>query len=183
MNAGVPLETADDGADALVFAVARAQAGDTGAFAEIYRRCHRRVYGLCLRLVADRGIAEELTQDVFVRAWRALPAFRGDASVMTWLHRIAVNTVVSYQRRHGAWLDWLRRGDEVADTVENPVPGRAIDLEAAIARLPKRARQVFVLVDVEGYSHEETAAALGMAVGTSKAQLHRARALLRGMLT
>lgn len=166
--------------DVLALALARAQAGDAGAFAEIYRGCHRRVYALCLRLVADRALAEELTQDAFVKAWRSLASFRGEAALSTWLCRIAVNTVVSYQRRR-PWLVVVRGDTDDSDPPASD-PGAARDLERAIARLPRRARQVFVLMDVEGHSHEECAALLGMAVGTSKAQLFRARQLLRGWL-
>lgn len=168
----------------IALALARAQAGDKGAFAELYREHHRRVYALCVRLLGDRQLAEELTQEAFIKAWRELHGFRGDARFSSWLHRITVNTVISYQRRHGPWLRWLRERDD--STFEESVTestGTAMDLEAAIARLPTRARQVFVLVDVEGHTHEETASMLGIATGTSKAQLSRARELLRGMLT
>lgn len=165
--------------------IERARAGDTGAFAELYRGHHRRIYALCLRLTADVGRAEELTQDTFVHAWQSLERFRGAAQFSTWLHRIAVNTVLSEQRRHGRWFGWLRDMPEEAPELADPSTpaGLSLDLETAIARLPARARQVFVLVDVEGYSHEEAAAALAIAVGTSKAHLFRARSLLRGMLS
>jgi RNA polymerase sigma-70 factor (ECF subfamily) len=171
------LDSNDDG-----MAVARARAGDVAAFAELYRAHHRRVYALCLRLLGDRGLAEETTQDAFVKAWRALPTFRGEAQFGTWLQRIAANTAVSYQRRHGPWLAWLRNAPAEIDPAVDGDAGDDRDLERAIARLPPRARQVFVLIDVEGYSHEEAAGLLGMAVGTSKAQLFRARQLLRGFL-
>lgn len=168
--------------DADAATVARARAGDTVAFTELYGRHHRRIYALCTRLLGDRGLAEEMTQDAFVKAWRALPTFRGDAKFATWLARVAVNTVLSYQRRHGPWLKWLRGGDVPDEPAVDANPGGRRDLEHAITRLPLRARQVFVLVDVEGHTHEEAAALLGMAVGTSKAQLFRARKLLRGFL-
>lgn len=177
----VPVDTPTEG-DEISFAIARSRTGDAAAFATVYRACHGRVYALCLRLVADRGVAEELTQDVFVKAWQALPNFRGDSRFTTWLHRIAVNTVVSHQRRRSPWSDWSRSGDAMPEVTVDPAPGRVIDLEAAIARLPTRARHVFVLVDVEGFSHEEASTSLDMAIGTSKAHLHRARQLLRGML-
>jgi RNA polymerase sigma-70 factor (ECF subfamily) len=181
MNARLPeeLRAIEDGSDELL---ERARAGDVRAFEALYRIHHRRVYALCRRLVADGGLAEELTQDTFVKAWRALGEFRGDARLATWLRRIAVNTVVSYQRRHGPWLDWLRRRTDPPEAGDARDGAAARDLERAIARLPPRARQVFVLMDVEGHSHEEAAALLGMAIGTSKAQLHRARQLLRGFL-
>jgi RNA polymerase sigma-70 factor, ECF subfamily len=165
--------------------VARARAGDAAAFADLYRDHYRRIYALTLRLTADSGRAEELTQDTFVKAWRNLAKFRGEAQFSTWLHRIAVNTVVAYQRRHRPWLTWLRDNPEAPPEVAvEPVPaGLARDLEGAIARLPERARQVFVLVDVEGHSHEEAGRMLGMATGTSKAHLFRARTILRELLS
>lgn len=164
--------------------VDRARGGDAAAFADLYRSNYRRVYALTLRLTADPGRAEELTQDAFINAWRRLGDFRGDAQFSTWLHRIAVNTAISHQRRHGPWLAWLRDNPASLPDVSDPRPadGLALDLESAIARLPERARQVFVLVDVEGYTHEEAGQMLKMAIGTSKAHLFRARALLREIL-
>jgi RNA polymerase sigma-70 factor, ECF subfamily len=168
-----------------VACIEAARDGDQGACERLYRDHAGRIHGLCLRLLGDGGLAEELTQECFLKAWRELAGFRFDAAFSTWLHRVAVNTVVSYQRRHGPWLRWLKQEPE--GVPESASGGAAtaerIDLEAAIARLPERARQVFVLVDVEGYSHEQAAEALGVAVGTSKAQLFRARQLLREMLS
>lgn len=169
----------------LALAVARAQTGDKAAFAQIYRSQHRRVYALCVRLLGDRQLAEELTQDAFIKAWQQLHSFRGEAKFSTWLHRVTANAVISYQRKHSPWLRWLKKGsgdDEIPESLMHETPGEARDLEAAIAKLPVRARQVFVLMDIEGYSHDETAAMLGIAEGTSKAQLFRARELLRAML-
>ncbi|OGT81819.1 MAG: hypothetical protein A3H91_15660 [Gammaproteobacteria bacterium RIFCSPLOWO2_02_FULL_61_13] len=164
--------------------VARAQAGDKTAFALLYRGNVARVHALCRRMTGDTGLAEELTQDAFVQAWQQLHGFRGESRFATWLHRVAVNTVLSWQRKHGPWLRWLRsdRGEVPEQPVEES-PGVARDLESAIARLPLRARQVFLLLDVEGHTHEEAADLLGINVGTSKSQLFRARGLLRGMLT
>ena len=161
-----------------------AQSGNMDAFAALFRSHHRRIYTLCLRMTGDTGSAEDLTQDTFVRAWRSLGNFRGGAKFSTWLHRIAVNTVTSHGRRHRHWLSWRR---ETPDSLPEPAdpagsPGTQRDLEHAIVQLPERARQVFVLVDVEGYSHDEVAAALGIAPGTSKAHLFRARSLLRELL-
>lgn len=164
--------------------VARAQAGDRAAFALLYRGHVARVHALCRRMLGDAGLAEELTQDTFVTAWKQLHSFRGEARFSTWLHRVAVNTVLSWQRRNGPWLRWLRSDrDELPEQPVHESPGAARDLELAIARLPMRARQVFVLVDVEGYTHEEAGAALGINPGTSKSQLFRARELLKGWLT
>lgn len=163
--------------------VRRAAAADIAAFEQLYRRHHARVHGVIARLVGQAGArAEDLVQEAFVRAWQALPAFRFESAVSTWLHRLAVNTALMELRsRRGRpgmdddeeTLDSLPS----ADTAGNAMLGR--DLERAVATLPPRARAVLVLHDVEGWKHEEIAAELGMAVGSSKAQLHRARHLLR----
>ena len=174
-----PVNMADIADDALW--VARARDGDSDAFAHLYRAHHRRVFALCLRLAADAGLAEDLTQEAFVKAWRSLAGFRGEAKFSTWLYRLTANTVISYQRRHGWWRA-LRSSEAPDEAVAPGSAAVALDLAGAIARLPLRARQVFVLVDVEGFSHEEASQTLGMAVGTSKAQLFRARGLLREML-
>lgn len=163
----------------------RAQRGDFEAFEELYRGNVARVYTLCLRLCAEAGRAEEYTQDVFVRLWEKLGSFRGDSAFSTWLHRLAVNLVLDRlrsERRRSAWL--LETDDPVplAGAVRAPEPGMRLDLERAIRSLPPGARAVFVLHDVEGYRHQEIAKLTGLAEGTSKAQLHRARRLLREVL-
>ena len=172
--------------------ISRAAAGDRRAFEGIYRDHVGRVFALCVRMAGDRAAAEELTQDVFVRAWEKLSLFRGESAFSTWLHRLAVN-VVLHQRK----TDGLRRSrfttDDDADVAtasdggvlrqrSSVGPGDRMDLEAAIAGLPPGARRVFVLHDVEGYKHEEIAEMLGITAGGSKAQLHRARLLLREAL-
>lgn len=165
--------------------VRQAQEGDQAAFEALYREHAGRVYALCLRLTGDRAEAEEHTQDAFVQAWRRLRTFRGDSALGTWLHRLTVNVVLTARRGR------LRRESRVVplpepETLEPAgsfvVNAEPIDLERAIARLPTGAREVFVLFDVEGYGHEEIGRLLGIAVGTSKAQLFRARRLLREML-
>jgi len=169
--------------------VRRAQAGDQTAFRDLYRQLAGRVYALCLRLTGDAGTAEERTQDVFVRAWDKLRSFRGESAFSTWLHRLAVNVVMNERRTT------IRREQRVTpvadpDTVVGaqhaaPLHGSAglnIDLERAIAALPEGAREILVLYDIEGYSHAEIAAMTGIAEGTSKAQLFRARHLLREKL-
>lgn len=164
--------------------VRRAQQGDAAAFEELYRTHAGRIHALCLRLEGDQARAEELTQDVFVRAWQRLPTFRGESAFGTWLHRLAVNVVLADRRtlwRRGRRL--LFTDDPAA--FERPgeaAPGNTGDLEGAIAALPRGARAVFVLHDVEGYTHEEIARLSGIAAGTSKAQLFRARRLLREAL-
>jgi RNA polymerase sigma factor (sigma-70 family) len=160
--------------------VAAAAAGDRRAFERLYRRHGQRVFALCLRMTADRALAEELVQDVFVRVWQKLGTFRGDAAFGTWLHRVAVNVVLGRPTPAGAESDdtALEAAAARAESV-----GERLDLEGAIAGLPAGARRVFVLHDVEGYTHEEIGVLLGITSGGSKAQLHRARLLLREALT
>jgi len=166
--------------------VERAAAGDVGAFEELYRANVGRVYGLCLRMAGDPSLAEELAQEAFVRAWRKLGTFRGESAFSTWLHRLTVNVVLGH-RRSAARRDAEVQvgGHDLAKAVAVGEGGTAqsIDLERAIASLPDGARRVFVLHDVEGFRHREISRITGMAVGTSKAQLHRARKLLRKALT
>lgn len=166
--------------------VAAAVAGSTAAFEQLYRRHSRRVYALCLRMTGNVATAEDCTQDTFVQAWRSLARFESRSAFGTWLHRIAVNAVLQQGRRRGEVLgdaDSIER--EVAEVLADPGvadPGRSLDLEAAIAGLPAGARHVLVLVGLYGHSHEEAAQLLGVAAGTCKAQLHRARALLGARL-
>jgi RNA polymerase sigma-70 factor (ECF subfamily) len=165
--------------------VALARRGDDRAFEQLYRRHVGRVYALVGRLVDDAREADELTQDVFVRVWQRLATFRGESAFGTWLHRLAVNVVLSDRR--SAWRRIQRvtpAGDLIElETAESPPdPGLKLDLEQAIAALPPGARTVFVLYAVEGYRHEEIARLTGIAPGTSKAQLFRARRLLQKAL-
>lgn len=166
-------------------AVARAQAGDPDAFEALYRTHVGRVHALSLRLTGDGHAASDLTQDTFVRAWEALDSFRGDSAFGSWLFRLTVNVFLGNQRKA------VRRERRVFAVSEPGLlerPGEAggsgatLDLEQAIAALPERARMVFVLHDVEGYQHAEIASMTGVAEGTSKAQLFRARRLLREAL-
>ena len=170
---------------ALDSTVQRAQQGEVAAFETLYRENVDRVFALCLRMTGDGGRAEELTQDVFVRAWEKLPTFEGKSAFSTWLHRLAVNVVLGNRRSEGIRVGKVFSTDDLTayETPGRPPdPGNAMDLERAIARLPAGARTVFVLHDVEGYKHEEIAEMHGLAVGTCKAQLHRARRLLREAL-
>jgi RNA polymerase sigma-70 factor (ECF subfamily) len=168
--------------------VARAARGDRQAFERLYREHVNRIYSLCTRMVGDRTRAEELTQDAFVRAWEKLGQFRGDSAFGTWLHRLAVNVVLNDRqtesRRRGRQDDSIEDVDTMAhgDVRSSPVPGLSIDLERAIAKLPPGARKVFVLHDVEGFTHDEIGEMLGVTAGGCKAQLHRARLLLREAL-
>jgi RNA polymerase sigma factor (sigma-70 family) len=163
--------------------VARARRADTGAFEQLYRRHAGRVNALCVRLCGDRHHGEDLCQESFVQAWRKLGDFRGEAAFGTWLYRIAANIALGHLRRQKSWPV-----HEDLEDVEAMLPAQrgpaseAIDLERAIATLPPRARAVLVLHDIEGLDHAEIGTALGIAVGTSKAQLHRARQALIGRL-
>ncbi|MEJ7758450.1 MAG: RNA polymerase sigma factor [Gemmatimonadaceae bacterium] len=163
-------------------AVRRAQGGDVGAFEEIYREHSPRVYALCLRLSGNSGMdATELMQDVFIRAWNGLGTFRGDCAFSSWLHRLAVNVMLETARGDGrrmARVVTMEEPDTVGAMSAPVTPDLRMDLENAIAGLPPGARTAFVLHDIEGYKHEEIAEQLGVAVGTVKAQLHRARKLL-----
>jgi RNA polymerase sigma factor (sigma-70 family) len=173
-----------DGDHALVRA---AGSGDTRAFEALYRKHSRRVFAVVWRLAGGQAArAEDLVQDAFIRAWQALPNFRYESAFSTWLHWLAVNTALMDIRS--------RAGNQDRETDDSPLEIMAthdtagqrtrerIDLERAVATLPERARAVLVLHDIEGWKHEEIAAELGMAVGSSKAQLHRARNLLRTRL-
>jgi RNA polymerase sigma-70 factor (ECF subfamily) len=166
--------------------VALAAAGDRHAFERLYHQNVNRVFSLCARMVNDRARAEELTQDVFVRAWDKLHLFRGEAAFGTWLHRMTVNLVLNARKSEGrqrARFEDDEKGDGLDVLPARPhTPGDRMDLEAAIATLPKGARRVFTLHDVEGYKHEEIAELLGVTTGATKAQLHRARLLLREAL-
>jgi RNA polymerase sigma-70 factor (ECF subfamily) len=170
-------------ADAELADVALAASGDSHAFERLYRTHVARVHSLARRMIsADH--ADEVAQDVFVRAWEKLGTFRGEAAFGTWLHRLAVNVILGRRATLGTQRQRFdeREGllDEVAARPATPELG--LDFESAVARLPPGARQVFVLHDVEGFRHEEIASLLGVAVGTSKAQLHRARMMLRRYL-
>lgn len=165
--------------------ILRAQRGDTKAFEQLYREHVGRVYAVCVRILADGKLAEELTQDVFVRAWQTLPGFRGEAAFSSWLHRLAVNVVLVYfrtERRREARITPVDDLSSIERGGDTHPAGDRMDIEDAIAGLPPRARAIFVLHDIEGYKHEEIAEQLGLAVGTSKAQLHRARKLLMEVL-
>lgn len=170
-----------------------AAAGDTRAFEQLYRRHVGRIHGLCWRLVnGDERRADQATQDAFVRAWEKLGSFRGDSAFSTWLHRLTVNLVLGEYRLLRRWVSLEDIAGAVGDedavdaeaAGEHPQQrlGERLDLERALARLPPGARSVLLLHDVEGYQHEEIAQLTGIAVGTSKAQLHRARKLMKEWL-
>ena len=166
--------------------VALAASGDRQAFERLYRAHSTRVYSLCARMSGSRVKGEELTQDVFVRTWEKLPQFRGESAFSTWLHRLAVNVVLNARKTEGKLASRTDEGDvdeeRWDETARAPLHIERMDLTEAIAKLPAGARKVFVLHDVEGYKHEEIAEMMGITSGGSKAQLHRARLLLREAL-
>jgi len=174
----------DDTADVML-----AAGGDRRAFERLYRTHVNRVFSLCTRMCGSRTRGEELTQDVFVRAWEKLPQFRGDAQFSTWIHRVAVNIVLTDRKNEAR--NRKRMVEDDSENGETPLQkasvtpgyGDRMDITAALEELPPGARQIFVLHDIEGYKHEEIAEMCGITAGGSKAQLHRARLLLREALT
>jgi RNA polymerase sigma-70 factor (ECF subfamily) len=164
--------------------VVRAQNGDTRAFERLYQAHAGRVLGLARRMIGP-DLAGEITQDVFVRVWERLPTFRGDSLFTTWLHRLTVNLVLQDRRSRGR-----REAREFGSadleiygrTARRSMPGTRVDLERAIAALPEKARRVLVLRDVEGYKYDEIARMTGVSLGTVKAQIHRARGLVKDAL-
>ncbi|MBI2435000.1 MAG: RNA polymerase sigma factor [Candidatus Hydrogenedentes bacterium] len=166
--------------------VKQAQCGDARAFERLYRRHLGRTYALCLRMMADRHQAEEAVQEVFIRTWEKLPTFRGESSFSTWLHRLTVNHTLMILRKRQRGQRLFAAVEDAAPEEQTPPPvhpQHKLDLEWAIAQLPTGARAVFLLHEIEGYQHDEIAALLDIAPGTCKAQLHRARRLLREWLS
>jgi len=163
--------------------IRQAQRSDARAFEALYRLHIDKVYGLCLRMTGNVSEAEDCAQEAFIQAWNKMNKFRGDSAFATWLHRIAVNTVLGRIRKSKREQDRIQT---VTDTRPEPLEtgdtGELRDLVAAVDRLPEGARHVFVLNAVYGYTHDEAAGMLGIAAGTSKAQLHRARRLLAQQL-
>jgi RNA polymerase sigma-70 factor, ECF subfamily len=163
--------------------------GDMGAFEELYKRHHRRVYSVCLRMLQNTSEAEDLTQDVFIQLYRKIGSFRGDSAFTTWLHRMTVNQVLMHFRKRTVKFEKTTEEGETPDQVvtgtANPERMRIVDkiaLDSAIEQLPEGYKNVFVLHDVEGFEHEEVAKILGCSVGTSKSQLHKARLKLQKLL-
>ena len=166
-----------------------AAAGSIAAFEVVYERYHRRTYSLCLRMTSSPTEAEDLTQEVFIQLFRKIGSFRGDSAFSTWLHRLTVNQVLMHFRRRSVKSE---RTSEDGEMPEQTVTGSAnpnrmqvidrIALKNAIAQLPNGYRNVFILHDINGYEHEEVSRLMGISVGTSKSQLHKARLKLRGLL-
>jgi RNA polymerase sigma-70 factor, ECF subfamily len=163
--------------------------GDMPSFEELYRRHHRRVYSICLRMLQNSSEAEDLTQDVFIQLYRKIGSFRGDSAFTTWLHRMTVNQVLMHFRKRTVKFEKTTEEGETPDQIvagtAHPEKMRIVDkiaLDNAIAQLPEGYKNVFVLHDVEGFEHEEVARILGCSVGTSKSQLHKARLKLQKLL-
>jgi RNA polymerase sigma-70 factor (ECF subfamily) len=166
--------------------IRRAQEGDMVAFEELYRRHVGRVFALCRRLAGEESLAEELAQEAFVRAWQKLGSFRGESAFSSWLYTLTVNKALTERRSRRRRTSRVVATEDLSafDRPGRPAtPEHGFDLERALATLPPGARAVLVLHDVEGYKHQEIADLTGIAEGTSKAQLHRARRLLREALT
>ena len=164
--------------------VALAANGDSAAFERLYRTSVSRIHSLARRMAGDDD-ADDLTQDVFIRAWQKLPTFRGESAFGTWLHRLAVNVILQDRRSRGrrrAREQTVEDLEQYATATTQAMPGTKVDLERAIAGLPDGARQVLVLRDVQGFKYREIAELTGVSLGTVKAQIHRARALVREAL-
>jgi RNA polymerase sigma-70 factor, ECF subfamily len=180
---GAPARTAE-------FAlVERCRQGDLAAFEELYRTHAGRIYGLAMRMVGNSADAEDLLQEIFLSAHRKLESFRGESALGTWLYRLATNQILDHVRsraaRTGQVTDALDDEAALADAMGHRLGDRAIDridLERALAQLPEGCRAAFVLHDVEGLEHKEVAEVLGIAEGTSKSQVHKARLRLRALL-
>jgi len=173
--------------------IALVQAGDHGAFAQLYSLHKRRIYSLCLRMVGNVAEAEDLTQETFLQLHRKISTFRGDSAFSTWLHRLAINVVLMHLRKKGLPLISMDEALEPAPEgnpsrgfgASDPALSGSIDrmaLERAVTCLPAGYRLVFVLHDIEGYEHHEIAAMLNCSIGNSKSQLHKARLKLRDAL-
>jgi RNA polymerase sigma-70 factor (ECF subfamily) len=182
-------EVAQDGGSDFQLAQLAAS-GDVQSFEELYRRHHRRVYSICLRMLQNPTEAEDLTQDVFVQLFRKIGSFRGDSAFTTWLHRMTVNQVLMHFRKRNVKLEKVTEEGETPVQIvmgtENPDKMPIVDriaLQDAMDQLPNGYKNVFLLHDVQGYEHEEVARILGCSVGTSKSQLHKARLKLRKILT
>jgi len=163
--------------------IRQAQRADTRAFEALYRLHIDKVYGICLRMTGNVSEAEDCAQEAFIQAWNKMDKFRGDSAFSTWLHRIAVNTVLGRIRKSKREQDRIQAvTDTASPTVVTDDTGELRDLSDAVDRLPRGARNVFVLHAIYGYSHDEAGEMLGIAAGTSKAQLHRAKRLLAQQL-
>jgi RNA polymerase sigma-70 factor (ECF subfamily) len=173
------------GAESIEVLIDRAKLGDARAFETVYGRTVERIYALCLRMSGSTEDAADLVQDVYVRAWEKLGLYRGESLFTTWLHRLAVNVTLEKRRSRGRRQRFEVEGHDLelyARAATQAMPGTRVDLERAIAALPEKAREVLVLRDVQGYKYEEIAHMTGVSLGTVKAQIHRARGLVKEAL-
>jgi RNA polymerase sigma-70 factor, ECF subfamily len=187
----VPAEKQPSWDDSQRSLVQRAQRGDEQAFADLFQMHKKRVYSVCLFMTKDIAEAEDLTQEAFMQVFRAIGGFQGNAAFSTWLHRVAVNTVLMKLRRRKPSTSSLDQpiSPESSQPSEfgkrDPALTGVIDriaLRRAIQELPEGCRTVFALHEVEGYEHQEIAQLLHCSVGTSKSQLHRAKRKMRDLL-
>jgi RNA polymerase sigma-70 factor (ECF subfamily) len=161
------------------------QGGDKHAYNRLYQEYIGQVYGLCYRLTGEKMLAEDAAQEVFIQLWRKIGNFKGDSKFSTWLHTVTSNITISYIRKQKGWLQKMFNIEDFvamnggAGLPEAEESSSSVDIESYVARLPERARIVFVLHAIEGYRHEEVATMTNMAVGSSKAQFHRAKHLLK----
>lgn len=171
--------------------VAKLKRGEQAALRALYEAHNKRVYALCYRLAGDAEIAEDITQEVFVQVWQKIHNFRGDSKFSTWLHSVASNVAIGHMRKQKSWWrSWFGSDEQNESELANiAVSDEASDfdlsrsgLDKHIAKLPEQARMVFVLFAVEGWRHEEISRELNIAVGSSKAQYHRAKQLLQQSL-
>lgn len=153
---------------------------DKKAYQQLYQQYIGQVYGLCYRLTGEKMLAEDAAQEVFMQLWRKIDNYKGDSKFSTWLHTVTSNVTISYVRKQKGWLQKMlniESSSAMNDVAEESTG--SVDIESYVTRLPERARIVFVLHAIEGYRHEDIANMTGMAVGSSKAQFHRAKQLLK----
>jgi len=187
-NENNPLELVVEAAQREKELVRQAQEGDHAGFRQLFETNVNRIYAFCLRMAANAQLAEEITQDVFVKAWENLHKFRGESKFTTWLHSIAVNEFLTQKRSEKRFMQRFVQTDDVLK-YEKKGEGPEyhfntnIDLENAIGMLPRQAKAVLILHDIEGYQHKEIAEMINIEIGTSKAHLHRARKILREELS
>lgn len=164
--------------------VLSAQSGNIASFEQLFRRYNEKIYLLCLRMTSRSALAEEHCQEAFIKAWQALPKFEGKSKFSTWVYRIAVNVVLGHQRKYQhevfADLDWQQAFEDEISGQHTPLQ---MDLEKAMSQLPVQAKNVLVMHDIVGMTHKEIGVELGIAAGTCKAHLNRARQLMRELLT
>ena len=168
--------------------VRQAAAGNTYAFRKLYDNNFSRVYAVCLRISRDPDTAEELTQEVFIKAWEKLSSFQFGSKFSSWLHSIAVNQFLMMKRSEKRLSERVSELTYMMDTEQLHNKSKhhhdaRIDIEQALEKLPEQARIAFVLHDIEGYKHHEISGIMNIEIGTSKAHLHRARRMLREELT